>query len=118
MRPITITALMIGVFALLANNANAADLYRHRHSHVTHSKPIYPRLRVVEQVPYCGNCDNIIGTPSSGAVRLRYIGWPVWERGCALGGCYGYYTVAPSCYLREAPFVDRNGDRPLLTVCD
>ena len=71
-------------------------------------RPTGPPLRVVEQVPYCGDCDNLIGRPSAPYVRLHYIGYLPWTRGCALGGCYGAYNDY-GCYWREVPVADGRG---------
>jgi hypothetical protein len=107
--------------------AQAADLYPAQRS-VRISQGDYvhrvvdsgPRIRVVEQLPYCGDCEAPIGRSSSRTVRLRYVGDPVWERGCALGGCYGDYGVTPSCYWREVPLSDGHGGwvRGVENVCD
>jgi hypothetical protein len=61
-------------------------------------------------VPYCGDCDDLIGwRTSSNDIRLRYIGYLPWTRGCALGGCYGYYGVYGGCYWKEVPVADGRG---------
>jgi hypothetical protein len=119
MRRIVYAVLVLGLFASFAGFAEAADLYLYRgHPRASHGGdccgrpvPAVPRIRVVEQVPYCGDCDAPIAWGSSGTVRLRYVGNPVWERGCALGGCYGYYGVAPSCYWRDVSLPDGRGGR-------
>jgi hypothetical protein len=49
-------------------------------------------------VPYCGNCDDLIGWRTSSS-----------ERGCALGGCYGYYGVYGGRYWKEVPVADGRG---------
>ncbi|MFZ0101302.1 MAG: hypothetical protein WAL49_03340, partial [Pseudolabrys sp.] len=41
-------------------------------------------------------------------VRLHYIGYLPWTRGCALGGCYGAYNDY-GCYWREVPVADGRG---------
>jgi hypothetical protein len=113
----------------LTGLAQAADLIypTHRSVRVSHGGAYVdrvvssdPRIRVVEQVPYCGDCEAPIGWSSSRTVRLRYVGKPVWERGCALGGCYGYYDVTPSCYWRDAPVPDGRGGLVMgvKEVCD
>jgi hypothetical protein len=112
----------------LAGVAQAADLYpAHRYMRVSQGGAYVdrvvspqPRIRIVEQLPYCGDCDAPIGRSSSRTVRLRYVGNPVWERGCALGGCYGYYDVTPSCYWRDAPLSDGHGGwvKGVENVCD
>jgi hypothetical protein len=112
----------------LAGLGQAADLYpAHRSVRISQGADYIdrvvdygPRIRVVEQLPYCGDCDAPIGRSSSRTVRLRYVGNPVWERGCALGGCYGYYDVTPSCYWRDVPVRDGRGGwvRGVENVCD
>ncbi|HEY6023504.1 MAG TPA: hypothetical protein VIV34_04920 [Pseudolabrys sp.] len=127
MRRISYVVLALGLFASFGGPAGAADLYpSHRSLRVSQGgygdrlAPSVPRIRVVEQVPYCGDCDAPVGWGSSRTVRLRYVGYPVWERGCALGGCYGYYDVAPSCYWRDAALPDGRGGwvRGVEQVCD
>lgn len=113
---VVIAVLVLGLFALFGGSAYAADLYpNHRYSRVEHgggrSASYDQRLRVVEQVPYCGDCDNLIGRSSSPAVRLRYIGYLPWTRGCALGGCYGNYGDYGGCYWREVPVANGRGGR-------
>src|SRR5262249_62187999 len=94
MRTIVLAVLTLGFFAALADAANAADLGRSygERSRAWRAAADWPRLRVVEQVPYCGDCDNLIGRPSGPKVRLRFIGYLPWTRGCALGGCYGAFN--------------------------
>ena len=41
--------------------------------------------------------------------RLSYIGYLPWTRGCALGGCYGYYGDYGGCYWKEVPVADGRG---------
>jgi len=128
MHRIIYALLAFGLFGLFAGFAGAADLYPyHRTLRVVqggaygdHGAPSVPRIRVAEQVPYCGDCDAPIGWSSSRTVRLRYVGNPVWERGCALGGCYGYYDVTPSCYWRATPVPDGRGGwvKGVVQVCD
>jgi len=123
MRTIVLAGLTLGLLASFAGAANAADLKLGR-SHVEHARgwraaADWPRLRVVEQVPYCGDCDNLIGRPSGPTVRLRYIGYLPWTRGCALGGCYGAFNEY-GCYWRVVPVADGNGGsaRGLEQFCD
>jgi len=112
MRTIVLAIVTLGLIASLGGAANAADLPRDRsygkRAHVSRAATDWPRLRVVEQVPYCGDCDNLIGRPSAPYVRLHYIGYLPWTRGCALGGCYGAYNDY-GCYWREVPVADGNG---------
>jgi hypothetical protein len=54
------------------------------------NEPYGPGFRVAEQVPYCGDCDNLIGPNYFNNNQVRYIGYLPWTRGCALG-----------CYFRE-----------------
>ena len=117
-------------FALIGSlgvSAQAADLYPAHRSvrvsqggYIDHVVVSEPRIRVVEQLPYCGDCEAPIGHSSSSTVRLRYVGNPVWQRGCALGGCYGYYDVTPSCYWRDALLPDGRGGlvRGVKEFCD
>jgi hypothetical protein len=128
MRRIIYAVLALGLLGSVAGVAEAADLYPARRSVRVSQGETYvdrvvvpdPRIRVVEQLPYCGDCEAPIGRRSSRTVRLRYVGNPVWERGCALGGCYGYYDVTPSCYWRDAPVPDGFGGwvRGVKEVCD
>jgi hypothetical protein len=128
MRRIAFGILGSALLGSLGGLAHAADLYPAQRSvrvtqsedYVGHIVSSGPRIRVVEQLPYCGDCDAPIGRSSSHTVRLRYVGNPVWERGCALGGCYGYYDVTPSCYWRDALLPDGHGGlvRRAENVCD
>jgi hypothetical protein len=128
MRRIVFGVLGVALFGAAAGLAHAADLYPAQRSvrisqgadYVDRIVASDPRIRVVEQLPYCGDCDAPIGRSSSRTVRLRYVGNPVWERGCALGGCYGYYDVTPSCYWRDVPSPDGRGGwvRGVEKVCD
>ena len=128
MRRIVIGVMSFAILGLFAGLAQAADLYpAHRSVRIAQGGDYVdrgvvsgPRTRVVEQLPYCGDCEAPIGRGSSHTVRLRYVGNPVWERGCALGGCYGYYDVTPSCYWRDVPLSDGHGGwiRGVESVCD
>jgi hypothetical protein len=126
MHRIVSASVLLCTFAFYGGSADAADLYRYRpQPHVTHSGQccgrdvLYsPRIRIVEQVPYCGDCDNVIGWNPSGTARLRYIGYLPWTRGCALGGCFGYYGVYGGCYWREVPLVDGNGGWAREEICN
>jgi hypothetical protein len=128
MRRIFCSGLVVALLGSLGGLAQAADLY-HAHrsvralqgeTYVDRIGVSDARIRVVEQLPYCGDCEAPIGWSSSRTVRLRYVGNPVWERGCALGGCYGYYDVSPSCYWRDAPVPDGRGGwvRGVKEFCD
>lgn len=119
MRNIVLAILTLGFFASLGGAANAADLYPYRsygwRSHVWYGSDCCrrgerfgPGIRVVEQVPYCGYCDNLIG-PNTYNVAISYIGYLPWTRGCALGGCYGYYGVYGGCYWKEVPVPNGRG---------
>jgi len=120
MRTVYSAVLALSLLGGFGAAAGAADLDLHRkHSrvHATHYNDSYrQRLRVVEQVPYCGDCEAPIGRSHSSPVRLIYSDYPVWERGCALGGCYGYYDVAPSCYWRDTLLP--GGRSGVVRVCD
>lgn len=128
MRRIDFAVLAVVLLSLQVGFARAADIYpAHRSARVSQGG-VYldrivtsdPRIRVVEQLPYCGDCEAPIGRSSSRTVRLRYVGNPVWERGCAFGGCYGYYDVTPSCYWRDVPLSDGRGGwtRGVERFCD
>jgi len=128
MRRIVIGVAGLALLGSFVGLAQAADLYPADRSvrisqggdYVDHVVASGPRIRVVEQLPYCGDCEAPIGRSSSRTVRLRYVGNPVWERGCALGGCYGYYDVTPSCYWRDVTLPDGRGGRVrgVENVCD
>ncbi|HET9718013.1 MAG TPA: hypothetical protein VFP60_17695 [Pseudolabrys sp.] len=92
------TVFLLWLASGMATAAYAADLnWRDRPS--SHEARLFvPRMRVVEQVPFCGDCDNLIGASPSSYVRLRFIGRPLWEQGCALGGCGEYYRTIRHCW--------------------
>ena len=86
MRKIVLGVLALGLFVSLAGAANAADTYRGssgwRSHHVWYGsdccrrgQPFGPGIRVVEQVPYCGDCDNLIGPNFFRNSQIRYIGY-------------------------------------------
>ena len=80
----TIYALLVsGLVVLVGGASYAADLNLDRgRSHARGAGTFDQRLRVVEQVPYCGDCEAPIGrTHSSNVVRLRFINCPYWEQG-------------------------------------
>jgi hypothetical protein len=117
MRNTVLAVLILGLFASLGSAANAADLYRYGwRSHVWYGSDCCrrgehygPGIRVVEQVPYCGDCDNPIGPNIYKNNQLRYIGYLPWTRGCALGGCYGNFGDFGGCYFREISVADGRG---------
>jgi hypothetical protein len=113
MRRIVLVVLALGLFASFGWTAHAADLDLYRkHPRVSDSGDFGSydqRIRVVEQVLYCGDCEAPIALSRSRDIRLHYVGYPVWPRGCAVGGCYGYYDIAPSCYWRDAMLPDGRG---------
>jgi hypothetical protein len=123
MRTFVLAILTLGLFASDGATANAADLSTGRsygeRSRSWRLAADWPRLRVVEQVPYCGDCDNLIGRPSGPTVRLKYIGNLPWTRGCALGGCFGAFNDF-GCYWREVQVPDGNGGwaRGVAQFCD
>ena len=101
--------LVLGLLASASGTAQAADLSRGVGPSGIYAGGYDVRLRVVEQAPYCGDCEAPLGRAHSSTIRLVYVGYPAWERGCALGGCYGLYYVADSCYFRDAPLRDARG---------
>jgi len=95
--------LVLAFLAATGGSALAADMSGDGMRSLRYGAPRHEtRLRIVEQVPYCGDCQNPIGAAHSGTPRLRYYGWPTWERGCAYGNCYGLYFSGDSCYFKEA----------------
>jgi hypothetical protein len=118
MRIIILAILALGLFVSLGRQADAADLSRYSyrsHSQVWHGgdccgrdERLGPGIRVAEQVPYCGDCDRLVG-PNTYHAALSYIGYLPWTRGCALGGCYGYYASYGGCYWKEVPIADGRG---------
>ena len=127
MRSITLAILTLGLFASLGAPVDAADLYPYRsRPHVWYGGDCCGRstqygsgIRVAEQVPYCGDCDNLIG-PNTYNAALSYVGYLPWTRGCALGGCYGYYGVYGGCYWKEIPLADGRGGwvRSVEKICN
>ncbi|HET7912602.1 MAG TPA: hypothetical protein VFL49_11260 [Pseudolabrys sp.] len=96
----TIFVLLVsGLTILVAGASYAADLRLDRgRVHARHSGTFDQRLRVVEQVPYCGDCEAPIGrTHSANVVRLRFINAPFWQESCAAGACGVYYPVMRTC---------------------
>src|SRR6478736_4340208 len=88
MRTIVLAIVTLGLIASLGGAANAADLPRDRsygkRAHVSRAATDWPRLRVVEQVPYCGDCDNLVCRLLLEKKKIQYIGYTPWTRGCAL----------------------------------
>ncbi|HEY7229123.1 MAG TPA: hypothetical protein VH558_02000 [Pseudolabrys sp.] len=91
--------LVLGSVALAGGSSYAADLGVQRgRSHAYGKGTFDQRLRVVEQVPYCGNCEAPFGrTHSANVVRLHFINRPYWQESCAAGACGVYYPVMRSC---------------------
>ena len=112
--------LVLGLLASMSDVAQAADLSREGAPSRVRAAGYDIRLRVVEQVPYCGDCEAPLGHAHSSTIRLVYVGFPAWERGCALGGCYGLYYVADSCYFRDASVRNAHGRwvRGIREICD
>src|SRR4029078_11375511 len=73
--------LVAGLIVLLGGASYAADVrLDHKRAHARGAGTFDQRLRVVEQVPYCGNCEAPYGrTHSANVVRLRFINWPYWQ---------------------------------------
>jgi hypothetical protein len=94
----TIYALLVlGLVASVGGTSYAADLRLdggRAHARGTFDQ----RLRVVEQVPYCGDCEAPIGrTHSANVARLRFINFPYWQESCAAGRCGVYVPLMRSC---------------------
>jgi hypothetical protein len=119
MGKIILAVLALGFAVSLAGPADAADRYPYRYgwrSNVWYgsdccrrNEPYGPGIRVAEQVPYCGDCDNLIGPNYFNNNQLRYIGYLPWTRGCALGGCYGNFGDYGGCYFREISVAEGRG---------
>ena len=83
MGKIILAVLALGFAASFGGAADAADIYRSGwRSHVWYGSDccrrneVYgPGIRVAEQVPYCGDCDNLIGPNYFNNNQLRYIGY-------------------------------------------
>jgi hypothetical protein len=89
--------LVSGLVASVGGTSYAADLRLdggRAHARGTFDQ----RLRVVEQVPYCGDCEAPIGrTHSANVARLRFINFPYWQESCAAGRCGVYVPLMRSC---------------------
>jgi hypothetical protein len=129
MRKIVLGVLALGLFVSLAGAANAADHYRGssgwRSHHVWYGgdccrrgHPFGPGIRVAEQVPYCGDCDNLIGPNFFRNSQLRYVGYLPWTRGCAFGNCYGNFAEYGGCYWRETRVPDGYGGWVVEKICN
>ena len=83
--------LVAGLIVLLGGTSYAADLRPdHKRTHARGAGTFDQRMRVVEQKPYCGDCEAPIGrTHSANVARLRFINWPFWQESCAAGACGG-----------------------------
>jgi hypothetical protein len=96
----TILAILVaGLIVLLGGPSFAADLrFEHKRMHARSAGTFDQRMRVVEQKPYCGDCEVPLGrTHSANVARLRFINWPYWQESCAVGACGVYYPVMRSC---------------------
>src|SRR4026208_1361527 len=91
--------LVAGLIVLLGAASYAADLrLEHKRTHARGAGTFDQRMRVVEQKPYCGDCEAPIGrTPSANVARLRCDTWPFWQESGAVGACGVYYPVMRSC---------------------
>ncbi|HZP70235.1 MAG TPA: hypothetical protein VFB29_09855 [Pseudolabrys sp.] len=90
--------LVTGLIAAVAGVSYAADLGVDRGKRIHAAAKFDQRLRVVEQVPYCGDCEAPIGrTHSANVARLRFINRPYWQESCAAGRCGDYYPAMRSC---------------------
>jgi hypothetical protein len=98
MRSISVV-FVVGLIVLLGGASYAADLRPdQKRIHARGAPTFDQRVRVVEQKPYCGDCEAPIGrTHSANVVRLRFINWPYWQESCAAGACGVYYPVMRSC---------------------
>jgi hypothetical protein len=100
----TIFVLLVAGLIVLAGGASyAADMRPdHGRKHARGAGTFDQRLRVVEQVPYCGDCEAPIGrTHSANVVRLRFINRPYWQESCVAGACGVYYPIPAmrSCFF-------------------
>ena len=95
----TFVFLALGLVMLLGTASNAADIrLDQKRSPARVAGAFDQRLRVVEQAPYCGDCEAPIGrTHSANVVRLRFINFPYWQESCSAGACGVYYPVMRSC---------------------
>ena len=95
MRKIVLGVLALGLFVMGTSNRAGSD---YGSDWCRRGQPFGPGIRVVEQVPYCGDCDNLIGPNFFRNSQMRYIGYLPWTRGCALGGCYGNFAEYGGCW--------------------
>ena len=91
--------LVAGLIVLLGGTSFAADLrFEHKRMHARSAGTFDQRMRVVEQKPYCGDCEAPLGrTHSANVARLRFINCAYWQESCAAGACGEYYPVMRSC---------------------
>jgi hypothetical protein len=93
MRRIVYVVLALGLFASLGGSAHAADISpngwhpRGYSGNCCGYRTHGPRMRVVEQAPYCVDCDNLIGPNRDPNGRLISFGYPFWN----YGRCYGRF---------------------------
>jgi len=96
----TISVLLVaGLVVLLGGASFAADIgLDNKRSYARGGGTFDQRMRIMEQKPYCGDCEAPIGrTHSANVARLRFINWPFWQESCAAGACGVYYPVMRSC---------------------
>jgi hypothetical protein len=96
----TISVLLVaGLVVLLGGASFAADMgLENKRPYARSGGTFDQRMRIVEQKPYCGDCEAPIGrTHSANVARLRFINWPFWQESCAAGACGVYYPVMRSC---------------------
>ena len=92
----TFFVLLVSSLVMLVGGASyAADIrLDNGRKHARGPGTFDQRVRVVEQVPYCGDCEAPIGrTHSANVVRLRFINFPYWQESCAAGACGVYYPI-------------------------
>ena len=91
----TVVFLVAGLIVLLGGTSFAADMrLDHKRAYARGASTFDQRMRVVEQKPYCGDCEAPIGrTHSANVTRLRFINFPYWQKSCAAGACGVYYPI-------------------------
>jgi hypothetical protein len=91
----TFVLLVSGLMVFVGSASNAADMRLEHGGKHAHGRGTFDqRVRVVEQLPYCGDCEAPIGrTHSANVVRLRFINFPYWQESCAAGACGVYYPL-------------------------